>query len=812
MNENDGRISKTLKERLTLWNLNLNADDHNLVTVRIRNASACSSALLCWTTETDHHFNEDKSMAIPLHPNHPETAGYEICLADTAGWNGVITTLQIRSEDASGGESSLLIEEVAFSKVDHAPVHPIGEVTSVHVSTDSITVNGIVTSGIELQGKTLSLYELASYQHESNPAMLTTPLAVTPAAEHSFAFVVDRFDGHHDRYYSKFAVALQDGAASGPGQLVDHAKYATHMDFDSVNHFPYPVAQSKKGVNVEMTDDAEELGISHALINFTVNESMLNPDDTNRLDAIPFELEGQTYYFNKTYYETMDHKIKLLSDNGVLITIVLILIKDHHRITEIMIHPEAARIEGLGVHGFNVVTGEGFRYIKAATEFLFARYTREDQKYGRVVNYIVGNEIDAQWDWQNMGEKSVHQFVDHYEQALRLFYLVSRKYYDQARVFLSLTNNWMKPHKFDPKKYYRGRDIVDLVNAQSKKHGDYPWHVAFHAYPEDFLNLDTWNDEQALDHWDTPHITFKNLHVLVDYMGRAELLCGHERRRIILSEQGFHTADDSLETERIQAAAYAYSYYKAQFLPEIDLFIMFSHIDVPFFGLHMGLWTQDPATSEGFVPLNRKYIYDVFQYIDTDRSLELTEFAKPLIGISDWNEAIPGFDPSALEARPIPASVPLRIVSDYAGAMDTEGWERADHANHIYIPDDEAHSGEGTLQAEFSATSKKWRGVQKRFSSPYNASPAPILKLSVKLTGYSNEESYHIRVKAFSGKEWAAGTALIDPAQGWVSLALDLSDWDNRHAIDRIKIWAAGDSTRNWAGQLLIDSVAFAAN
>ncbi len=41
-------------------------------------------------------------------------------------------------------------------------------------------------------------------------------------------------------------------------------------------------------------------------------------------------------------------------------------------------------------------------------------------------------------------------------------------------------------------------------------------------------------------------------------------------RRIILSEQGFHSLDNSLESQKIQAAAYALAYYKSKFLDGID--------------------------------------------------------------------------------------------------------------------------------------------------------------------------------------------------------------------------------------------------
>lgn len=48
-------------------------------------------------------------------------------------------------------------------------------------------------------------------------------------------------------------------------------------------------------------------------------------------------------------------------------------------------------------------------------------------------------------------------------------------------------------------------------------------------------------------------------------------------------------------------------------------------------------------------------MYDVFKYIDTNQSLAMTDFAKSVIGVADWESVIPGFDPSKLADRTIPA-------------------------------------------------------------------------------------------------------------------------------------------------------------
>ena len=84
----------------------------------------------------------------------------------------------------------------------------------------------------------------------------------------------------------------------------------------------------------------------------------------------------------------------------------------------------------------------------------------------------------------------------------------------------------------------------------------------------------------------------------------------------------------------MQAAAFAYAYYIAENNQYIDAMILSRETDAAeevAQGLALGLSYQNGR---------KKYIYDTFRYIDTDRSQEYTEFAKVYIGIQDWDEVI----------------------------------------------------------------------------------------------------------------------------------------------------------------------------
>ena len=56
------------------------------------------------------------------------------------------------------------------------------------------------------------------------------------------------------------------------------------------------------------------------------------------------------------------------------------------------------------------------------------------------------------------------------------------------------------------------------------------------------------------------------------------MLCHGKPRRVILSEQGFHTPDGP-DGQTLQAAGYCYGWIKASRLDGIDAFILNRHVD-----------------------------------------------------------------------------------------------------------------------------------------------------------------------------------------------------------------------------------------
>ena len=394
------------------------------------------------------------------------------------------------------------------------------------------------------------------------------------------------------------------------------------------------MATSKKGLQLQMIDDALALGVKHAALNLNFGRMLqLN----QRQGSIPFTNASRIYYFDGAYVEAMDRQIRPLSDAGVQITLILLnYAGQDEALNKILLHPGYDPKCPNHLSAFNTTTPEAAGYCAATAGFLAQRYSSHDSPRGRVVNYVIGNEVNSHWHWCNMGRVTMEQFADDYLRTVRLVHSAIREYSPIARVYVSLEHHWnIRYAGGDAAQTFAGRPFLDYFARRAREGGDFDWHVAFHPYPENLFEPRTWNDKTAAMSPDTPRITFKNIELLPKYLRRDELLFHGKPRRIILSEQGFHSAP-SENGELAQAAAYCYAYRKVASLEGIDAFILHRHVDhANEGGLNLGLWARKQNTISD--PARRKPIYEVFRAADTTEWENAFRFALPIIGITNWS-------------------------------------------------------------------------------------------------------------------------------------------------------------------------------
>lgn len=394
---------------------------------------------------------------------------------------------------------------------------------------------------------------------------------------------------------------------------------------------PFPNPPSIKGLQVQMIDDALALGIHHAGVNINITGLV---DLEKRPENPKRSIDGFEFSFNEAYFQSLDAQIKPLSDKGVLVYLIVIAYPSKNEAVDALaIHPDARKDYKYTVGGFNSKTPEGRAWLKAVSMEMASRWSGARPECGRVWGWIVGNEVNSHWIWSNIGNKPLADAVAEYAQAFRIIHGSVRQASENARLYISFDHHWAGGmHGISVEEAVGGRDYLD---AFAKLNGDLDWHVAWHPYPEDLRNPRAWADKTVTGDENSNKITFKNLEVLCRYLRKPELLFKGETRRVILSEQGFHTPA-SADGEALQAAAYAYAWEKCQKLPLIDAFIYHRHVDHSHEGgLLLGLWKNLPGSIAD--PAGKKQIRELFRKAASPGWEAAAAAYLPVTGLQSWD-------------------------------------------------------------------------------------------------------------------------------------------------------------------------------
>jgi hypothetical protein len=398
---------------------------------------------------------------------------------------------------------------------------------------------------------------------------------------------------------------------------------------------------SKKGLQVQMVDDALALGIRHAALNFNLSQLVdLKGDPANP----SWGVGDRVFRFHRGYLESLDREIKILSDAGVVVSLILLAYESgNEALDRVVLHPSYNRQCPNHLGAFNTKTSEGRAWFQAAMEFLGARWAPVDGSHGVVQNWIVGNEVNSHWFWANMGEVGMETFANDYVETVRLAHDSLKRHSSRVRVYISMEHHWnIRYPGGHERQAFAGRPFLEYFHRKALEGGDFEWHLAFHPYPENLFEPKTWMDQSATaDVLTSPRITFRNLEVLPRYLEQSRFQFQGRVRRILLSEQGFHTPSGP-NGEVIQAAAYCYAWVKVQKLPGIEAFILHRHVDHgQEGGLKLGLWSRDESAASPAAPKSPKRLYQVFKAAGTVEWRQAFEFALPIIGLRDWDAILP---------------------------------------------------------------------------------------------------------------------------------------------------------------------------
>lgn len=526
---------------------------------------------------------------------------------------------------------------------EYRPSESVRLHSALITNNTKVEINGNLTGDNTADNNKLYLFELKAY--EDNPGSRTDYIGELDRNT-TIKTSIDLLEGQENtRLYSKFLIAIKKNNKYYP---ISNAIYITNSGEIAKSKLPYQDANSKKGllIDMNMLSDAFELGVKHAIVNFNLDQILG--------EGIDYTYEGKTYHFNKNAIATYDTTVSTFSNKSMQVTAVVV--NSWNNTHKELMYPNVVKNNTAIYYGFNAKTKEGVETTRAIASFLAERYSGDNYNYGRVSNWVIGNEINNNENWNYMGPMDVEKYSKEFARSFRVFYTAIKAKSKNARLFFSVDYDWNYPKANKLK--YRAKQVIDLISENINTEGNIDWNLAYHPYPLPLTSANFWDDVntgQIKQDETTAIINFANLHVLTDYLKGANFRdTSGKVRRVILSEQGFTSkSPDKAEDKDLQAAAFAYAYYIADSDPYIDSFILSRQVDHPVEtrdSLYFGLWNTDPAVTDKSKATDRKKIWAVFKNIDSrTQTLSQTEFAKKIIGINKWSDVIPNFKWKSLE-------------------------------------------------------------------------------------------------------------------------------------------------------------------
>ena len=316
-------------------------------------------------------------------------------------------------------------------------------------------------------------------------------------------------------------------------------------------------AQSVSGIKGMELSDAygqEFVGASHALVETRIDELMLTE---YRKDAVKFNYEGISYFFDGDAIAALDEKISeatLLGQRVYMRTVLshpaLLELGEYEKTPIDVLYCDGIKA---GRYGYlvNLDNSEARGYVRAFYAFMASRYSGE---HGLVADYIIGNKVNDYTNYCNAGKTDTEQISVMYDAWVRTAHNVLRSVNSSARVYISVNNEWITE---STSATVGAKAFLSRFASNSKAAGNYDWGVS--------VDLGVAEDMSYLlsgEGYDYKMLGATNLSELSGLMESSDMRYASEKRSYIID--GLYLSEKM--DEKNSAAYYTYAYYQASAL------------------------------------------------------------------------------------------------------------------------------------------------------------------------------------------------------------------------------------------------------
>ena len=546
-----------------------------------------------------------------------------------------------------------------------------GEINTCCYDRESgkITVQGTVAHDIMTTNRQSKLALFAISPWEDLNTVLTEGRAPLAVADMSirYSFTLPVKEGDYTALGARYMVALQITDENG-----GNARYGLLTGPKSVS-MPYTASgassgEAVKGVQTSLVSSASQAGAALYLVDVYLDRLCDGSTMGYRY------LRGEkNYYFNREVLSSLDREILLRSAAGETVYLRFLLSADTREV------PYALSPEGLPletVRGMILSGTEAGDTVAAITEFLCERYA-EITDYGTISGIVVGEQVDDAAVHNYIGVYALSDYVDHYADLLTLIANVGRMKNPGLKVIVPISDRRsavcitpeLLEDSYDSELFLRslfmrldalgGPDVSLMLESE---------HNPFS------LSGDAMEGGNKLTGSDAERSGYYNADNLGDFSDLLDNLTALYRS---MPDTFLYLWSPPEETGDALTAAYAYLYYRLRFSTHAEAFII-SFADAEAMGDMRGM----------------RGLRHLMKYIDTDRSLSVSEPALTVFGVSRWSDLITGFSAGQLplnrytEGELIPAvevGTGKYIYWDFSASHGTRGWYAGTHMASVSV-------------------------------------------------------------------------------------------------------------------------------
>ncbi len=626
------------------------------------NETACRSITL------QYAYSPDGANARSL--NHAVGAGRQICLFEVPD---AARVRYIRIIFTGAKEGLVTLRSLNAVSIYESGIEHLGTVTECVISPDgrSIDVRGTVAHDIMIANRENRLALFTVDPWETVEEVLTDGRAPDATADISIRFAFS------------LPFAEQDYAALGAGYLVaiqiaggdEGYTYIPLVDPHSLT-VPY-VASAKadfravKGVQTALVSTAGQAGASVYLVDVYLDRLCSGSTAGYRYT------DGRDNLFlDEDVLDALDEAVRLRSTAGEAVYLRLLISNDgtavRYALPPDALAPGAAR-------GILLASDEARDTVGAMVEFLVQRY--QGGEAGKIAGFIVGRRVDDAASHNQIGTHALAAYADHYADLLTLVANTARRLDSTLEVIVPISDR--RPAEcITTELLENSYDSELFLHALFKRLDDLSGpavslmlesaHNPFSLVDGVLAGLDEEEDDLPPDDETTPD--YYNADALGDF---AALLDGMSASYTGMPATFLYCWTPAENTGDALSAAYAYLYYRLRFSTHASAFIV-----------------SFAAAEEAGDPAGMAQIKHLMRYIDTERSLEVSESALAVFGEDSWQALIDGFDAEALVGRALyegeltasPGTAQgTHVYWDFTAAHSTRGWYAGTHMGSLSV-------------------------------------------------------------------------------------------------------------------------------